>query len=300
MDARISPIVSVVLGSYNRRVFLVTALNSVYNNGISFPYEIIVVDGGSTDGSLKYLAAQKDVVTVIQHNRGEFRGKKIERRNWGYFMNLGFKAAQGKYILMISDDCLLIPGSVKNGVEEFEKRLAKGEKLGALAFYWRNWPEQERYWVGLTLGDKMFVNHGLYLRSALEEVGWIDEERYQFYHADGDLCLKLWQNGYEVVDCPSSFIEHFSHANQRVRKENMIPQQNDWQAYLARWINIYYDPEKGNTADWLYMDFADKTHTARSFPFLSRLSVSIYLKLRYVWRNHIKPIIKGLGAGNFS
>jgi GT2 family glycosyltransferase len=40
--------VSVVLGSYNRRRFLKATIQSIRNNGISVPYEIIVVDGGST------------------------------------------------------------------------------------------------------------------------------------------------------------------------------------------------------------------------------------------------------------
>jgi glycosyltransferase involved in cell wall biosynthesis len=43
---------SFVLGSYNRRKFLQGAIQSVRQNGIKVPYEIIVVDGGSTDGSL--------------------------------------------------------------------------------------------------------------------------------------------------------------------------------------------------------------------------------------------------------
>jgi glycosyltransferase involved in cell wall biosynthesis len=120
------PIVSVVLGSYNHYSFLRAVLESVRNNGQNFPYEIIVVDGGSTDGSLHYLTKQKDIITIIQHNRGKFRGKKIERRSWGYFMNLGFKTAQGIYILMISEDCLLVPGALKNGVSLFDELLSSG------------------------------------------------------------------------------------------------------------------------------------------------------------------------------
>jgi len=290
-------LISVVLGSYNRRAFLKTALESVRSNQQDFSYEIIVVDGGSTDGSVQFLANQKDVITIIQHNRGEIDGKKVKRRSWGYFMNLGFKVAQGKYILMISDDCLLVPGAVKNGVVRFEELLAEGRKIGAMAFYWRNWPEQRNYWVGVTLGKKMFVNHGLYLRSAVEEVGWIDEDRYQFYHADGDLCLKLWEKEFEVVDSTRSFVEHFTHANLKVRKSNMTSQQNDWKAYLERWTNIYYDPIKNDTGDWLYQNYNDLTRTSSSFPYLPSLLLMLKLFLWGVWKKYVRPILR-LKTGN--
>ncbi|UCF03833.1 MAG: glycosyltransferase, partial [Deltaproteobacteria bacterium] len=61
--------VSVVLGSYNRKRFLKAAIQSIRNNEILVPYEIIVVDGGSTDGSLSWLSKQKDIITILQHNR---------------------------------------------------------------------------------------------------------------------------------------------------------------------------------------------------------------------------------------
>src|SRR4051812_14880248 len=99
---------------------------------------MIVVDGGSTDGTLPWLIQQKDVISIVQHNRGEFRGRPIERRSWGYFMNLGFKATQGKYVLMLSDDCLLVPGAIDAGVQRFESLLAEGRKVGGVAFYFRN------------------------------------------------------------------------------------------------------------------------------------------------------------------
>lgn len=291
MPSTSAPMISVVFGSYNRQAFLRSTLESVRKEAKNFLHEIIVVDGGSTDGSLQYLASQKDVVTIVQHNHGKFRSQKIRRRSWGYFMNLGFKAAQGKYILMISDDCLLVAGAVNHGVAYFEELLTKGRKIGAMAFYWRNWPEQETYWVGLTLGNKMFVNHGLYLRSALEEVGWIDEDRYQFYHADGDLCLKLWHNGYEVVDGPKSFVEHFMHANLKVRRNNMSTQENDWKAYLERWTKIYYDPTKDNSDGWMYQSYDDPTLTSRSFPWVARMLAILQLFVWKIWKKHIRPVL---------
>ncbi len=258
-------IVSIVLGTYNRLSFLKLAIDSIRKELKDVKHEIIVVDGGSNDGTMNWLCRQKDIISIIQHNRGTWNGKKIERRSWGYFMNLGFRAAGGKYICMLSDDCLVIPGAIKNGVALFEKKLSAGEKTGAVAFYWRNFPEQKKYWVGLTLGNKIFVNHGLYLKKALEEVSFIDDETCAFYFADGDLCLKLWQNGYTCIDSPESFIEHYSHANLEVRNSNSEKVKADWKNYLSKWENIFYDPKLKNIGSWIEKEFYDKTETHKTF-----------------------------------
>jgi GT2 family glycosyltransferase len=202
------PLVSIVIGSFNRRRFLERTIESLRANGARTPHELIVVDGGSTDGSLEWLVRQKDIITIVQHNRGEFRGAPIRRRSWGYFMNLGFKSAQGRYILMLSDDCLLVPGAIDRGVARFSQLEGEGRRIGGVAFYYRNWPDERDYYVQLTLGGKLMVNHGMYARSAMESVGWVEEDRYQFYKADGDLSLKMWEAGFEVADCPGAYVEH--------------------------------------------------------------------------------------------
>lgn len=259
------PLVSVILGSYNRLNFLKLTLETIREELKNFSYEIIVVDGGSDDGTMNWLAQQKDVITIIQHNRGEWAGKKIERRSWGYFMNLGFKCAQGKYVCMLSDDCLVVPGAIKNGCELFEKELSFGKKIGAMAFYFRDWPKQTSYHVGYTLGDKLYVNHGLYLKQALEDVGYIDEETYFFYNGDGDLCLKIWQQGYECVPSPNSFIEHYPHANLNVIKTNHKQQGQDNSAYFKKWTGIFYDKKLHNIGKLEFKEFQDPFFTAEKF-----------------------------------
>ena len=266
MEAGSRSLVSVVLGSYNRKAFLKQAIESIRQNGITVPYEIIVVDGGSTDGALQWLCRQSDVITVVQHNRTSVGEQSVKRRAWGYFMNLGFKCAEGQYIVMMSDDSLLVPGAVMNGLNHCKALSKAGRRIGAVAFYWRNWPEQQDYWVGLTLGGKMFVNHGLYVRSALEQVGWIDQERFQFYYADGDVCLKLWEQGYQVVDCPAAFVEHFTHSNEKIRASNLSGERSDWNAYLDRWRGIFYHDDKPEIGSWLMKPHVDMHRTANRFP----------------------------------
>ena len=77
------PVISIVLGSYNRLQVLKQAIKSIRNNGIAVPYEIIVIDGGSTDGSMAWLIKQKDIITIVQHNHGKWKGTQIKRRSWG-------------------------------------------------------------------------------------------------------------------------------------------------------------------------------------------------------------------------
>ena len=277
--------VSIVLGSYNRKAFLKSTIKSVRENKISYNYEIIVIDGGSDDGSLEWLLKQKDIITIIQYNRGTFQGKEIIRISWGYFMNLGFKCAKGEYILMISDDCLILPNSINKGIFHFDDLRNKNRKVGALAFYWRNWPEQKEYMVGLTF-NKIFVNHGLYLKSALDEIGYIDEDYYLFYHADGDLSLRLLSAGYEVLDTPNSYIEHYSHANLEVRKSNLVKQTVDWNNYLSRWDKDNFEIK----GDKIIKYHIDISNTYLGFPLLERLKIKIKSIGFNFYLNYLKKI----------
>jgi len=228
--------VSVVLGSYNRNHFLKLTIQTIRTelNNSDIPYEIIVVDGGSTDDTIPWLTEQKDIITIIQHNRGVWNNKPLIRRNWGYFMNLGFRSAKGKYVCMLSDDCLVIPGAIFNGYSLFEEKLKAGEKVGAIAFYWREWPVYNDYMIHDFFGI-INVNHGLYLKNALKEIDYIDETSFKFYAGDVDITYKLTSKEYLVIACEDSYIEHFSHTNIKTRRENVSMQDNDTDSFLKKW-----------------------------------------------------------------
>jgi GT2 family glycosyltransferase len=268
-----------VIGTYNRLRYLEATLESVRDELSNTPHEIIVVDGGSDDGTIRWLTAQKDVVSIVQHNRGTWRGKEIERRSWGYFMNLAFKAAQGRYVCMLSDDCLVIPGAITNGL-----------KLDApvVAFYWRDFPVDSSYKVGVTFGERLFVNHGLYLRAALEEVGFIDEESFAFYHADGDLALRLADAGYPCVAAEDSYVEHYADANPAVRATNLGRQRADWQTYSARWAKLG-EPSR----PWLERAHHDAHGTARRYwgPLLTNPTYRRLQKARELITDRIKSYV---------
>ena len=77
------PMLSVVIGTYNRLNFLKLFIDSLRKEMGDFPYETIIIDGGSTDETLNWLIEQKDIILILQHNRGEWLGKQIERKSRG-------------------------------------------------------------------------------------------------------------------------------------------------------------------------------------------------------------------------
>lgn len=229
------PSLSVVIGSYNRRRLLEKAVASVRRELEGLEGEIIVVDGGSTDGTVDWLVKQHDIISIVQHNRYMRDGRASRRKSWGEFMNLSFRAASGDYVIMISDDCLLLEGAIRNAIVRIEKVEKTGVKVGGCAFYFRNWPMEDKYYVQRTIGGNLMVNHGFYKKEALEAVGWADENDYVFYKADTDLSLKIWAAGYAIIDSTDSICEHYVGEQDEVRQSNNALLSHDRQSMRDRW-----------------------------------------------------------------
>ena len=88
--------ISVIIPIFNTRKFLNKCLDSLLNQSLT-DIEIICVDDGSTDNSLKILKsyANKDdrVKVLTRENNGA-----------GAARNLGLKYVNGKYILFVDSD----------------------------------------------------------------------------------------------------------------------------------------------------------------------------------------------------
>lgn len=98
---------SIVSGTFNRMSYLKQMVNSVRQNmGIGIPYEIVLVDGGSTDGTLEWCKEQSDIVLIEQ---GQLLGA-IKAFNEGLY------AARGRYCIVGNDDVIYLEESLINAL----------------------------------------------------------------------------------------------------------------------------------------------------------------------------------------
>ncbi len=92
---------SVVIPSYNRRDHLMACLASVFAQRRR-PDEIIVIDDGSTDGTLDALAGFEGLTVIEQSNAGP-----------GAARNRGAAAASGDYLVFLDSDDLWFPWTLE-------------------------------------------------------------------------------------------------------------------------------------------------------------------------------------------
>ena len=209
--------ISVVMGSKNRKNLIKATIESIRNNGFNGNIEIIVIDGGSTDGTCDWLAKQKDVFTIVQPNYSVVneKGIKVKAHSWGEFMNIGFKATHSDYICMVSDDLILAQGCLQKGYDEIKSRIENGEKIGGAAFYFREYPRHDYFRVIRVENNYVNINHGFYYKPAMQEVGWLEEKKFNFYNGDGDISIRLNLAGWKTISLKDCFALHLVHLPKR-------------------------------------------------------------------------------------
>ena len=98
--------ISVVIPTYNRKNLLKRAIESVIKQTLN-PFEIIVVDDGSIDGTQSWLAEKFPFVRCLyQNNSGVSRAR-----------NNGIKSAKGSWIALLDSDDEWLPDKLEQQVK---------------------------------------------------------------------------------------------------------------------------------------------------------------------------------------
>ena len=100
-----APLVSVVIPVFNAEAYLDACIRSVLGQSLG-ALEVIFVDNGSTDGSVKKIGEYKK-------RDGRVKLIRCRRRGAGNARNMGMERASAPYILFLDADDLLCPGALE-------------------------------------------------------------------------------------------------------------------------------------------------------------------------------------------
>lgn len=215
------PLVSIIIVNWNARENLQECLHSLYK--IDFQnYEVLLVDNGSVDDSIKFIRNKYPKVKVIESGKNlGFAGGN----------NLGFKQAKGEYVLFLNNDTVVTKDFLGKLVDFMEKRRDVGIVQPKILFHRPGTTLHHKinsvgsfllpsgFLFHLDYGQKdkskkepyeIFSAYGacfLARKALLNKIGLFDN-RYFAYFEETDLCHRTWLYGLKVMVLPEPFIYH--------------------------------------------------------------------------------------------
>ncbi|NQU77313.1 glycosyltransferase family 2 protein [Candidatus Falkowbacteria bacterium] len=230
-------LLSIIILNYKSKGLVKYCLKNIATLNLDFDYEIIVIDNDSRDNCLALVEQEfgaSPKVKTIQSNKN---------LGMGAGNNLGIRKAQGKYILVLNPDIIILKGTLEKMIsflESDDKAGIVAPKLknpnntiqtSAFRFpnFWR--PLYRRTPLGKTKWGQKKLNHFLIIdwdkkssrtvdwalgacllfrKKDLDEIGLFDERFFLFFE-DTDLCRRYKNSGREVWYLHDAPMIHYPH-----------------------------------------------------------------------------------------
>ncbi len=231
---------SVVIPTYNRLPILEKCLRALERQQLREDsaitgYEVVLVDDGSTDGTLEWLEAHKSEFPHVRSLAQDHMGPAAAR-------NLGVEQATGDTIIFIDSDLVV----TEHFLQAHADALVEGEqKLGSDRLFTYGWvintcnfdnPTSEPYKITDFSAAYFATGNVAIARKWLEKAGLFDT-RFQLYGwEDLELGVRLKQLGLKLIKCPEAVGYHW-HPPFAL---NQIPRMIDREIQRGRMGVLFY------------------------------------------------------------
>jgi GT2 family glycosyltransferase/tetratricopeptide (TPR) repeat protein/2-polyprenyl-3-methyl-5-hydroxy-6-metoxy-1,4-benzoquinol methylase len=206
---------SVVMLTNNQLEYTKLCLASIRSR-TDEPYEVIVVDNGSTDGTVEYLNALDGVRLIVNP----------ENRGFPAAVNQGIREARGEYVLLLNNDCVVTTGWLSRMLDALNSSPDVGlagpysncvsgeqqipvdyrllEEIDGFAWDWGQRHVGQRIET-----DRLVAFCLLVKRSVIERVGLLDERFGLGNFEDDDFCRRALAAGFKAAIAEDAFVHHF-------------------------------------------------------------------------------------------
>jgi len=209
-------LVSVIIVNFNGKRFLQDCLSSLFRQTHS-PFEVILVDNASHDGSVEFVRDHFPQVRIL-----------VEKVNLGFAggSNAGIREAHGEFILTLNNDTITDPCFIENLVRPMTSDSHLGMCASKMVF-----PNGRINSTGICISrsgaawdrgggepddgqyeeeDEVLgpcAGAALYRRTMLDEIGFFDEDFFLFME-DVDLAFRARLAGWKCMYVPTARVVH--------------------------------------------------------------------------------------------
>lgn len=206
-------VTSIIIPTFNGLSLLISCIESI-RSYTDVPYEVIVVDNGSRDGTLEYCQKEKLLFISLPTNTGYPKA-----------CNLGMLAASGDQILLLNNDVIVSQGWLNtmlsalyseeqigiigpvathvNGVQQVECHYSDMNQFQQIAGEW-NVPDRSKWQYAERIVGLCF----LFRRELMDTIGMLDERFSPGHYEDDDYCFRARSHGYKLLVCRDVLIHH--------------------------------------------------------------------------------------------
>lgn len=257
--------VSIVSGTYNRLNLLKQMVHSVRNSTVSISHELILVDGGSTDGTLEWVKEQQDI-RLIEH--GKLLGAIKAYAD-------GAAIARGEYVVFSNDDLHFVGdaiaralGYMRNHPETgigcfYTNRANRGWHVAEMPAHYPDGRMTNAFYGGIIIIPRWLGN----------KLNWWALSGARTYGGDNALCARAIEAGWPVKPIEFARVSEVIPGD-GLNLINNVPQSNnhpDTAAYLSIFPS---GPELGHARQFeapaaplhiLYAPIYEKGHRVQHF-----------------------------------
>lgn len=203
--------ISIVTGTLNRVKYLGGLIENTVESTDGKYLELVLVDGGSTDGTLEY-------IKKLNHPRV----KLIEvgkRSSYPHYMNLGVETAKYENICQWNDDVLLcnkwedVFNTIDDEHDAYLFNWKEGDTESMKHLNWTNCSGmRDNGWIIINnaeynypqaAGEKfkeVCMNYGIYKKDVFRKYGLYNTS-YQYYCADSEMAMRAYHSGAKFKTC---------------------------------------------------------------------------------------------------
>lgn len=230
------PLVSIVLLAYNHLNYTRLCVESLYRYTTDVDFELITVDNGSSDGTRQFFESLPNRKKIsFAENVGVDKA-----------VNCGFKMADGKYSMNLSNDIVVTANWLKNLVAcmESDDKIAMAVPVCGFSsnnqqvrLQYDSLEQMQQAAAGYNRSNpllweerlKLVTYTCLFRTAALQSIGGFDEDFNPGAYDDDAIGFRLRRLGYRLMLATDTYVHHFGSVtfNAEYVKSNIAARNRD-------------------------------------------------------------------------